>query len=114
MKAVKIKEERRNYDAEFIERLTRIETKVDNQTERLDKINGTVADYNANKYKMNLACEKAEAIEKDIEKNIKPPLTKLTIKIYSLAILTGLFSGGIGTLAGYWIAKLAIVSIGGA
>lgn len=73
---------------------------------RLDKINGYVQEYVENRHKMNDNKIAIEKLEDDLEKNIKPPLTKLTIKIYSTAILAGLFSGGIGTLIGFYISKL--------
>ena len=78
------KPERRKYDEEIIIALTRVEEKLDMQAARLDKINGTVADYNANKYKMDLACK--EIIEnKEEHKNF------IGIKLFTtLSIILGL------------------------
>ncbi len=104
---------KKNYNQETVDRLARIETYIEGIFNRLDKINGSISDYQTTKERLNNVCEKIEAISNDIEKNIKPPLTKITIKVYSLAILTGLFSGGIGTLIGYYIAKLVSMTFGG-
>lgn len=100
-------------DQETVDRLARIETHIETILSRLDRINGSIGDYQITKERLNNVCAKIEAISDDIEKNIKPPLTKITIKVYSLAILTGLFSGGIGTLVGYYIAKLVSMTFGG-
>jgi len=102
---------KKDYNQETIERLARIETHIEGIFDRLDKINGSICDYQTTKERLNNVCAKIEAISDDIEKNIKPPLTKITIKVYSLAILTGLFSGGIGTLIGYYIAKLVSMTL---
>jgi uncharacterized protein YoxC len=80
---------------------------------RLDKINGSLNDYPAKMEKLNQVCKKVDDIDSDIEKNVKPPITKLTIKVYSAAVITGLFSGGIGSLIGYFIARLFIQTFGG-
>ena len=106
------KVERRNYDMEFLERLARIEENLSGVKNHLSKINGSIADYPVTKSKVDEACLKLVGITVDIEENIKKPLTKIAIKVYSAAILTGIFSGGIGILVGYFIAKLVMNSIG--
>lgn len=56
--------ERRKYDEEILtklvanhEQLVIIDERQQLVLRRLDTINGTVADYNQNKYKMDLACK---------------------------------------------------------
>ena len=56
--------ERRKYDEEILdalakhgEVLTILNERQQLVLKRLDAINGTVSDYNANKYKMDLACK---------------------------------------------------------
>ncbi len=58
------KTERRKYDIEIMEKLDNHSEKlliIDERQQvvlkRLDAINGTVADYNANKYKLEFACK---------------------------------------------------------
>jgi len=58
-----VKTERRKYDEEIMAKLDQHSEKlliIDELQQvvlkRLDTINGTVADYNANKYKLDLAC----------------------------------------------------------
>ncbi|MCL5073862.1 MAG: hypothetical protein M1308_23665 [Actinobacteria bacterium] len=103
----------RNMGKEDSERLARIETHIENIFNRLDKINGSIEDYQITKERTNNNCSEINKIQDTIDKEIKPPLTKLTIKVYSTAILAGVFSGGIGSLIGFYIAKLFTSVLGG-
>ena len=83
------KVERRKYDEEIIIALTRVEEKLDMQASRLDKINGTVADYNQNKYKMDLACK--EILEnKEEHKNFVSTKVMITITVILGLLITTL------------------------
>lgn len=95
------------------ERLARIETHIENIFNRLDKINGSIVDYQITKERTNNNCIEIDKIQKIINEEIKPPITKLTIKVYSTAILAGIFSGGIGSIIGFYIAKLFTNVFGG-
>jgi hypothetical protein len=93
--------------------LTELKKDTEYLRERMDKINGSLNGYPANMEKLNHVCKKVDKIDGDIEKNVKPPITKLTIKVYSAAVITGLFSGGVGSLIGYFIARLFMQALGG-
>ena len=98
---------------EIVIALTELKKDTEYLRERMDKMNGSLNDYPAKMEKLNQVCKKVDEIDTDIEKNVKPPITKLTIKVYSAAVITGLFSGGIGSLIGYFIAKLFMQTVGG-
>jgi 5,10-methylene-tetrahydrofolate dehydrogenase/methenyl tetrahydrofolate cyclohydrolase len=104
------KVERRNYDTEFLQRLTRIETQFEDNMvrvmSRLDKINGTIVDYPVTKEKMATACLKLLEIESDIDNNLKPAVNNIKVKIWSIAGFIGIISGGIGSAIGLLIATL--------
>ena len=93
--AVKI--ERRNYDMEFSVRLARIEENIFEVKDHLNKINGSISDYQVTKDRLTSACD-------DI-KIIKPLLTTMQIKFYTIVGFTALFTGAIGSAIGAAIVR---------
>ena len=65
---------------EVLVALARLETKVDGQNARLDKINGTVADYNANKFKIDETRLKVQSIETQTVKTAEITAERLLLK----------------------------------
>lgn len=104
--------DRRKYDIEFMEKLIRIEEQMTRANARLDKINGSVKDYQATKERFIAVCEDVRildkdvnALEDDLDKNIRPLLNNLQIKMYTLVGLITLVAGGIGSTVGALIVK---------
>lgn len=57
--------ERRKYDEEILIAIAEIKKDTEQIFNRLDKINGTVQDYTANKYKMDLSCTELLELRKN-------------------------------------------------
>jgi len=75
--------------------ITELKKDTEYLRERIDKINGSLSDYPAQK-------EKIKNNENDLEE-IKPLVSNLRIKIYGIATAIGIASGFIGTLIGkFW------------
>ena len=91
------KVERRSYDMEFSERLARIEENISGVKDHLGKINGSIFDYQVTKDRLAVVCD-------DI-KIMKPLLTTMQIKFYTIVGFTALFTGAIGSAIGAAIVR---------
>lgn len=107
--------DRRSYDTEFIERLTRIEEQMTRANARLDKINGSVRDYQQTKERVIEICDSVKVLDKDmcrmedeIDKEFRPLITNIQIKLYTITGLVALISGGIGSGIGALIVKFGV------
>lgn len=107
--------DRRSYDTEFIERLTRIEEQMTRANARLDKINGSIQDYQQTKEKVIEICDSVKVLDRDmcrmedeIDKEFRPLLTNIQIKLYTITGLVALISGGIGSGIGALIVKFGL------
>lgn len=107
--------DRRSYDTEFIERLTRIEEQMTRANARLDKINGSIQDYQQTKEKVIELCDSVKVLDRDmcrmedeIDKEFRPLLTNIQIKLYTITGLVALISGGIGSGIGALIVKFGL------
>ena len=89
--------ERRSYDMEFSDRLARIEENILGVKNHLDKINGSIFDYQVTKDRLSAVCD-------DI-KIMKPLLTTMQIKFYTIVGFTALFAGAIGSAIGAAIVR---------
>ena len=95
--------DRRKFDEEFAIGIATLTTKVDGINGRLDKINGSIGDYQTTRERLANACEKLNDVNDDINKNIKPKLSNLYLKIAGLVALFGSIGAGAGSLAAYVI-----------
>jgi len=100
-----VKKERRNYDEAFAIGLATLTEKVDSINGRLDKINGSVGDYQTTRERLANACDKLNDIKDDVDKNIKPKLTNLYLKVAGLVALFGSIGAGAGSLITYVVLK---------
>ena len=97
--------ERRKYDEEFAIGLATLTEKVDGINIRLDKINGSIGDYQTTRERLANACEVLIDIKTDINENVKPKLTNLYLKIAGLVALFGSIGAGAGSLITYFVLK---------
>ncbi len=91
--------ERRKYDEEFIDRLARIETHIGNISDHLKAINGSIADYQSTKSKVDNACLKLTELDADVS-TMEKLIGNIKVKIWSIAAFVGVICGGIGSAVG--------------
>jgi len=72
---------------------------------RLDKINGSIADYPVLRERLANTCNDMNSINHKIENKIEPALTNMKIKFYTIVSFTALISGGIGSAIGALIVR---------
>lgn len=107
--------DRRKYDVELKEKLVRIEEQMIRVNARLDKINGSVKDYQQTKERVIEICDSVKVLDKDvckiedeIDKEFRPLLTNIQIKLYTITGLVALIAGGIGSGIGALIVKFGL------
>ena len=100
--------DRRKFDIELVERLIILDERQQTVLKHLEKINGTIADYSVTKEKINNVCKDVDSINVDLDTNIKPKLTKFEIKLYTIAAIVGLITGGIGSGIGAAIVRFGL------
>ena len=103
-----MEEERRKNDSIILITLEGIKRDTLHISKRLDKINGSIEDYQVTKERLDNACKAIEKISDKLELEIEPTLVNIKIKFYAITTLVGLVSGGIGSAIGAAIVRFTI------
>jgi len=67
-----------------------------------------LTDLAGQKVKLENACKDIEEVKKDINNNIKPSITNMRVKFYTIIGITALFTGGMGSAIGAAIVKMTV------
>jgi len=96
--------DRREYDKKFEISLARLEEKLDGVIKRLDKINGSIFDYQVTRDRTNKNCDDIEKIENKQTESTKK-LDKLFVKIAGFMALFGSLGAGAGSLVTFFVLR---------
>lgn len=99
--------EKRNNNYGILVALEGIKKDTEHITRRLDKINGSIEDYQTTKEKLKNVCIDVESLTSVIDKEIRPAITSMKVKFYTAIVTVGIFSGGIGSAIGAAIIRFA-------